>query len=196
MTKKLLLMGLMMILAMALATPALAQETAPTVKVGHSDELGDFLVGSNDMTLYIFLKDEPGKSNCYDACAQNWPPLLVDADPVAGPGVDASLLGTTTRDDGSTQVTYNGHPLYFWVKDSAPGDTTGQGVKDVWFVISPSGSPVTPAGMGGPPDTLPVTGASQVETGSNSTLLWGMLAAFLILAVLGVGAMRRRGSHG
>ncbi len=121
-------------------TPSVMQ--GAQINVGEKAGLGTFLTDAKGMTLYIFLKDEPGKSNCYDACAQNWPPLLTEGAPVAGEGVDASLLGTTERTDGSMQVTYNGYPLYYWVNDAAPGDTNGQGVKDVWFVISPAGDTV------------------------------------------------------
>jgi predicted lipoprotein with Yx(FWY)xxD motif len=108
------------------------------VTVGQSDELGEFLVAANGFTLYIFANDDMGVSNCYDQCAENWPPLLVAANErlVAGAGI-AGELGTTERTDGTLQVTYNGSPLYFWVNDTMPGDTTGQGVNDVWLVIAP-----------------------------------------------------------
>lgn len=87
------------------------------------------LVGANDMTLYTFDKDEQGvKSNCYDKCAENWPPLLVPADtPVDG---DWSLMDRTDTDQKI--VAYKGWPLYFWVKDEKPGDTTGDMVGEVW----------------------------------------------------------------
>uniref|UniRef100_A0A540VG41 Lipoprotein n=2 Tax=Litorilinea aerophila TaxID=1204385 RepID=A0A540VG41_9CHLR len=94
------------------------------------------------MTLYLFLRDEPNVSNCYDACASRWPPLLVDGEPVAGEGVDPALLGITERTDGTLQVTYNGWPLYYFARDERPGDTLGQGVGDVWYVISPTGEVV------------------------------------------------------
>ncbi|RME13862.1 MAG: hypothetical protein D6802_00350 [Ardenticatenia bacterium] len=112
------------------------------VNVASNMELGDFLADADGKTLYIFLNDEPGKSNCYDACAQNWPPLLTEGAPLAGDGVDAALLGTAERSDGTMQVTYNDWPLYYFVNDAAAGDTNGQGVKDVWYVISPAGEPV------------------------------------------------------
>lgn len=115
---------------------------AATVMVASNEQLGSFLVDAKGMTLYIFLNDTPNTSNCYDACAQNWPPLLAEGTPVAGEGVDASLLGTTQRKDGTTQVTYNGWPLYYFVRDEKPGDTNGQGVRDVWFVISPQGEKI------------------------------------------------------
>ena len=108
------------------------------VFLGNSEELGNFLVGPEGLTLYRFNPDEPGKSNCYDQCAANWPPLLVEEGqvPTGNAGV-VGQLGTTERDDGTIQVTYQGMPLYYWVKDEAPGDTTGQGVNDVWYVVPP-----------------------------------------------------------
>ncbi len=115
-----------------------AMSEAPTVAVGGNDELGDFLVAANGMTLYIFTVDDPGTSNCYDDCATAWPPLLVEEGqtPTAGEGVTGEL-GTTTRDDGTVQVTYNDQPLYFYAPDQEPGDATGQNVGDVWFVVEP-----------------------------------------------------------
>ena len=107
-----------------------------SVRVGNSEELGRFLVGADGMTLYLFTVDEAGTSNCYDQCATNWPPLLVQAGelPVPAQGVTGKLE-TTERDDGAFQVTYDGQPLYFWANDEVPGDTTGHGVGDVWFVV-------------------------------------------------------------
>jgi predicted lipoprotein with Yx(FWY)xxD motif len=104
---------------------------------------GDILVDGDGMTLYLFTNDRDGQSVCEDDCAAAWPPLVVDGEPVAGEGVDASLLGTTERDDGDTQVTYAGWPLYTWAQDQEPGDVTGQGVNDVWFVVAPDGEAIT-----------------------------------------------------
>ena len=118
-----------------------------TVDLGKTDELGSFLVDDKGMTLYLFTKDTPNTSNCYDKCATNWPPLLTTGNPVAGKGLDASMLGTTARTDGTTQVTYNGWPLYYYVKDTKAGDTVGQNVGDVWFVISPEGNQVSQSGV-------------------------------------------------
>ena len=97
--------------------------------------LNDFLAGSNGMTLYIFTKDAPGKSNCYSQCAASWPPLLTAGSPAAGSGV-TGRLGVIERTDGTKQVTYDDMPLYYWINDKSPGDTTGQGVGGVWFVAS------------------------------------------------------------
>jgi predicted lipoprotein with Yx(FWY)xxD motif len=91
------------------------------------------------MTLYLFTQDTPNTSNCYTACATAWPPLLTSGAPTAGSGVTAAMLGTTKRTDGSTQVTYNGWPLYYWANDKKPGDVTGENVQGVWFVITPAG---------------------------------------------------------
>ena len=109
-----------------------------TVRVANSEELGRFLVGADGMTLYLFTVDEEGVSNCYDQCAAAWPPLLVQTGemPVPGFGVTGEL-GVTERTDGTLQVTYDGRPLYFWINDEEPGDTTGHEVNDVWFVVEP-----------------------------------------------------------
>lgn len=115
---------------------------AATVTVA-ATSLGEVLVDADGMTLYVFEPDERGPSTCVDACAANWPPLIVDDAPEAGEGVDPSMLGTVERDDGTMQVTYDGWPLYGWIADDAPGDVTGQGVEDVWWVIAADGAIVT-----------------------------------------------------
>jgi predicted lipoprotein with Yx(FWY)xxD motif len=121
-------------------TAAASSGGGTVVDIGKNSTLGSFLVDSKGMTLYLFTKDSPGTSNCYGGCAAAWPPLLTSAAPSAGAGVTASLLGTTKRTDGSLQVTYNGWPLYTWVKDKAAGDTTGENVQGVWFVVTPQGA--------------------------------------------------------
>jgi predicted lipoprotein with Yx(FWY)xxD motif len=131
-----LLLGL---LVLALAVPAFAQDEEYTLNLGHSDELGDYLIGPNGMTLYIFSPDPTDKSVCNGQCATNWPPLVVDsADAITVDEEIPGTVGTTTRDDGQIQVTYNGWPLYYWVKDTAPGDTTGNRVGRVWWVVPPA----------------------------------------------------------
>jgi predicted lipoprotein with Yx(FWY)xxD motif len=121
-------------------TPLAAQPTGPaTVNVGQTATQGSFLVDSKGMTLYLYTVDKPNTSNCYGPCAVAWPPLLTNGAPIAGPGATALLLGTTTRTDGTTQVTYNGWPLYYFATDKVPGDTTGENVQNVWFVITPAG---------------------------------------------------------
>ncbi len=101
--------------------------------------LGKYLIAYNGMTLYTYSKDTTEASTCYDKCAQNWPPYLVGAEDNVNNvklGVNGKV-GSTLRTDGGIQVTYNGHPLYFYVKDAESGDTTGQNVGSVWFVVKP-----------------------------------------------------------
>ncbi len=129
----------------ATQAPAAAASGPAMVNLTKTDKLGSFLVDGKGMTLYLFTKDSPNTSVCYDKCAVAWPPLLTSGTPVAGNGVDASKFGTTTRKDGTTQVTYNGWPLYYYFKDKAPGDVTGQNVGTVWFVVSPTGDKITTA---------------------------------------------------
>ena len=99
--------------------------------------LGSILVDGDGNTLYLFTPDEQGESVCYDGCAAAWPPLVDDF--TAGDGIDATLLGTAPRTDGTDQITYNGWPLYYFANDAAAGDVNGQGVNDVWYVLSPAG---------------------------------------------------------
>jgi predicted lipoprotein with Yx(FWY)xxD motif len=107
--------------------------------------LGRILVDSKGITLYDFPPDKGMASVCYGACAALWPPLITHGKPLAGSGVRAGLLGTTKRKDGKLQVTYGGHPLYYFVSDRKPGQTTGQGVNQFgapWWVISPAGKEI------------------------------------------------------
>jgi predicted lipoprotein with Yx(FWY)xxD motif len=110
--------------------------SAATLTTRADAELGDILVDPRGMTLYLYTRDEPGVSNCYDQCATRWPPLLTDSAPT-GPDGLATGLGTTNRNDGTQQVTYNGVPLYYWMNDTKPGDATGQNVGGVWFIVNP-----------------------------------------------------------
>jgi predicted lipoprotein with Yx(FWY)xxD motif len=129
------------------ATLALASGTnagGATVAVAKSP-LGRILVDSKGITLYDFPKDKGTTSSCYGACAALWPPLLTKGKPVAGRGVRASLLGTSKRKDGRLEVTYNGHPLYYFVSDRKPGQTTGQALNQFgapWWVLSPAGKEI------------------------------------------------------
>jgi predicted lipoprotein with Yx(FWY)xxD motif len=105
--------------------------------------LGQILVDAEGRTLYLFLPDEQGgESTCYDDCEANWPPLGAEGEIAGGDGVDGSLLGTTERDDGSVQVTYDGWPLYYFAADETADDVNGQGVGDVWYVVAPDGEPI------------------------------------------------------
>lgn len=91
----------------------------------------------NGMTLYSYAKDKPKVSNCYDVCAENWPPYLISPGAMIGsPALDVvTKLSTTTRSDGTSQIAYDGAPLYFWSKDTKPGDMTGNGINGLWSVI-------------------------------------------------------------
>ncbi len=120
-------------------TTAPASEDA-TVALGDT-ELGQILVDAEGKTLYLFTNDAEGTSTCTGGCAETWPPLVADS-PTAGEGVDESLLDTAARDDGGAQVTYNGHPLYTYAPDQAAGDTGGQGVGGVWYVVDASGNAI------------------------------------------------------
>lgn len=120
----------------AMASPEASPVMSSVLGVGETAELGKFLTDPNGMTLYIFTKDtaDSGASVCNDDCAANWPPFFMEGAtlPEGTPGE----LSIVTRDDGSSQLAYNGMPLYLWVSDTAPGDVTGQGVGDVWYVAS------------------------------------------------------------
>lgn len=113
---------------LALSAPALAADPA---KIADTDK-GKALVDAQGMTLYTFDKDSSGKSNCYDKCAANWPPLMAPA--------GAKAMGdwsVVPRTDGGAQWAYKGMPLYGWVKDTKPGETTGDGVGGAWHVAKP-----------------------------------------------------------
>jgi predicted lipoprotein with Yx(FWY)xxD motif len=134
-------LALVFALAGALATSALAAAATPIVKAG-SSAFGKILVDSRGHTLYLFEHDKTSKSTCSGKCATFWPPLLTTGKAKAGAGVKASMLGTTRRADGKLQVTYHGHPLYFFVKDAKAGQTAGQNVDAFggeWYVLSPAG---------------------------------------------------------
>jgi len=120
--------------------------TGTTIAVANNAKLGQILVDDKGITLYLFVADKGTASTCYTSCAQIWPPVLTNGAPQAGAGAMASLLGTTTRTDGKTQVTYAGHPLYYIIQDKKPGDATGQGVDGfggLWWVVSPTGAAIT-----------------------------------------------------
>ena len=110
-----------------------------------NSNLGKILVDGRGRSLYLFEADKGPSSMCDGACASLWPPLTTKGKPTAGPGLSASKLGTTERADGTTEVTYNGHPLYTYSGDSAPGQTTGQGSQAFgaeWYVLSAAGNTV------------------------------------------------------
>lgn len=143
--------------APATAAPTTAPTTAPTeapVADGASvtvaqTALGSILTDGQGMTLYVFLPDNASASTCYEGCAAAWPPLLSDAAPSVGAGLEAAAFGSSARTDGGTQVTFNGWPLYYFASDAAPGDVSGQGLNDVWFVVGPDGTAIGAPAAGG-----------------------------------------------
>ncbi len=118
---------------------------AAKLEVRQKQPYGRYITDSSGRAVYMFEKDSKGTSNCYDACAQAWPPLITTGKPDAGSSVNASLIGTIQRKDGRTQVTYGGMPLYYYVKDQGSGSTTGQDVHDQWggwYLVSPKGEKI------------------------------------------------------
>lgn len=118
-----------------------------TVQV-RSSSLGKILVDSAGRTLYLFEADKSSRSTCKGGCAQAWPPVVVKgkAEPKAGPGARSERLGTSKREGGDRQLTYNGHPLYLYAGDEKAGDTNGQALDQFgaeWFVLDPSGKKIT-----------------------------------------------------
>jgi predicted lipoprotein with Yx(FWY)xxD motif len=130
----------------AATTPTSPTRSGVTVTVKHASKLGTILaVGTKKMTVYMFEGDKGVVSSCTGACASVWPPVTTSASATATGAAKSADLGTTTRSDGTTQVTYKGHPLYFFAKDKDAGDSYGQGVHCFgadWYVIAPSGSKV------------------------------------------------------
>jgi predicted lipoprotein with Yx(FWY)xxD motif len=119
--------------------------TGATIAVANNAKLGQILVDGSGKTVYLFVADTGTASTCYTSCAAIWPPVLTTGAPQAGTGAQASLLGTTTRTDGKIEVTYAGHPLYYFIQDTQAGETTGQGVNSsgaLWWVLNPSGAAV------------------------------------------------------
>ena len=116
---------------------------APSLRIADTD-LGSVLVDADGSTVYLFTNDDGG-STCNEGCQDTWPPVLA---PVSvSDGADAELIGSVTRADGTEQATYGGWPVYYYAGDAGPGDTNGQGVGDVWFVVDSRGN-----GIGAPTD--------------------------------------------
>lgn len=130
--------------AAAASEPSTASESAvdggATIAVSDTD-LGEILVDGEGMTLYVFDNDSDGQSACTGDCVDTWPPLTSEV--TADDGVDESLIGMTERDDGTAQATYDNQPLYYFAGDSAAGDTNGQAVGGIWWVVAPDGKKIT-----------------------------------------------------
>ncbi|MEU5154659.1 hypothetical protein [Glycomyces sp. NPDC021274] len=121
-------------------TETATAEAPASLGTATDDDHGEFLVDNDGFALYLFTTDTPNTPTCYDTCATAWPPLLTDtADVTAAGAVDAALIGTAERTDGTLQVTYNGWPLYYYTEDDEPGETEGQGVQNVWYLVGPNG---------------------------------------------------------
>jgi len=133
---KSLMMMVMTIVAGTVLFASLASAETLTIKA--KEGIGSYLADGKGMTLYLFKKDSLGKSVCGAAngCIEKWPAFHTEKIEPA-PGIDAASIGVITRDDGLKQTTYKGLPLYYFVKDKAAGDTLGQGVNNVWFVVAP-----------------------------------------------------------
>ena len=122
-----------------------ASSTGMTIGTAKGSE-GVYLTGASGRALYLWAADSGGRSSCSGACANTWPPLITTGSPSAGGGVNSADLGTLTRSNGQKQVTYNGHPLYYFVADKSSGMTRGQGSDSFgakWWLVSPSGGGIT-----------------------------------------------------
>jgi predicted lipoprotein with Yx(FWY)xxD motif len=120
------------------AAPTSSATSTGTVIKTASGTAGIWLTDQAGKTLYIYTKDTGTTSTCYTACATNWPPFTATGSvTVNGQFLDASLVGSTKRTDGTTQVTYGGKPLYYFAADAAAGDIKGQGVGGVWYLLGP-----------------------------------------------------------
>jgi predicted lipoprotein with Yx(FWY)xxD motif len=145
------------------ATPAASSGsgTALSISTAKGSD-GTYLIGPDGRALYLWVADANGKSSCSGACAQAWPPLLVKGKPSTSGGANGSDIGTVTRSNGAKQVTYMGHPLYYYAGDSAKGQVNGQGSDQFgakWWLVAPSGSAITASG----------SSASASSSGSGSS---------------------------
>lgn len=143
--KKVKLIAFVAVLAAGvLATAAFASTKTSTIAL-KSTAVGKVLIGANGHTLYLFTADKGAKSVCYGQCEAYWPPLTAGK-PTVGAGLNASMLGTTKRKDGKLQVTFHGHPLYYFAADKKAGDIKGQGFVHfggTWWTVSAAGAKVT-----------------------------------------------------
>jgi predicted lipoprotein with Yx(FWY)xxD motif len=139
---------------------------------------GTYLTGAGQKAAYLWVADSGGKSSCSGACAKAWPPLTTKGKPIAGNGVQSSDLGTIKRSDGSTQVTYKGHPLYYFIEDKGKGSIKGQGSDAFgadWWLVSPSGSAITKGDhdASGDSDSSSSTSSSSSSASGGGSSNWG-----------------------
>jgi predicted lipoprotein with Yx(FWY)xxD motif len=141
----------------ASASPAGASASATVIET-HTGSSGTFLVNGSGRTVYMFAKDPSNQSACSGACASAWPPVTTTGTATASGDAKASELGTITRSDGTKQVTYDAHALYYFAGDSSAGQTNGQGVDGFgakWWLVAPSGSIITTSAAGQVPASSP-----------------------------------------
>lgn len=142
----LILSAVTALMSLATLSAAFAATDSQAARVSAANSsLGKIIVDGRGRTLYLFEKDQRGRSACFGSCATYWPPLLTRGKPIAGRGLKQSLLGTTRRGNGARQVTYAGHPLYRYVLDTKSGQTNGEGLQDFgggWDVLSAAGKKV------------------------------------------------------
>ena len=144
MKRSLIIVAALVAVSVSLAS-ASASRSAATVVESRNSQLGRIVVDHRGHTLYLFEKDTRRHSACSGACAAYWPPLVTRRKPVARRGAKASLLGTIRRANGTRQVTYAGHPVYLYVQDTRPGQTTGEGSQQFgagWDALTPAGKKI------------------------------------------------------
>jgi len=132
--------------APASSAAAAGSSTTGTVITTQAGSAGAFLTTASGRTVYLWAKDSTNMSDCSGACAAAWPPVPATGTLTAAGSAKASDLGTITRSDGTKQVTYDGHPLYYFAGDSAAGQTNGQGSDNFgakWWLVAPSGAQIT-----------------------------------------------------
>ena len=132
----LLVTGIFISAALLSGEVAAGEANKAGIRVMQKERLGKFLAAGNGITLYSYAKDEKNVSNCIEGCAFNWPPFYVDPSAVVE-GCESSDFATIKRSDGKKQTTYKEMPLYHFINDKYPGDTLGQGIGEVWFIVTP-----------------------------------------------------------
>jgi predicted lipoprotein with Yx(FWY)xxD motif len=155
------------------AASALAGSAATTVEV-HTSNGKSFLTDGSGRSLYLFASDSATKSTCSGVCAAAWPPVTATTAPTAGMGAVAGDIGTISRSGDATQVTYAGHPLYYYAGDSGSGQTNGEGVNEFgasWYLLAPSGQQITSLTASSPQSTTPSSSPSY-SSGSNAGGGW------------------------
>jgi predicted lipoprotein with Yx(FWY)xxD motif len=154
--------------AAASSTASNVAASGAVVKVTHGAK-GVYLVDGSGRALYLWVADRNGMSSCSGACAQAWPPLTTKGAPTGSGGVASAKLTTVTRSDGTKQVVYNGHPLYFFAGDTGAGTTTGQGSTSFgakWWLVTPAGAAITTGAASG-------SGGAGSASSSSSSGGWG-----------------------